>query len=143
MRRSSLKGNAGGAGGLGIRASTMVGSSSSYMLVSNSMDSLDTAVRGMWIDRFIERATARGGNCAEDPCDAGGKFVCRRLLCPPMRTAIVGFWLALTLAACGGETKVYECPMHCVPQGSTTEVTSNEPGKCPVCGMDLVERRRN
>ena len=35
---------------------------------------------------------------------------------------------------------VYECPMHCVPEGATEEYTSNEPGECPVCGMDLVER---
>ena len=59
-----------------------------------------------------------------------------------MRKTIAGLWLALALMACGGENKVYECPMHCVPPGSNTEVTSTEPGsKCPVCGMDLVERR--
>jgi transcription initiation factor IIE alpha subunit len=61
-----------------------------------------------------------------------------------MRKTILGVWLAVVLgavAACGGENKVYECPMHCVPPGSNTEVTANEPGKCPVCGMDLVERR--
>jgi hypothetical protein len=27
----------------------------------------------------------------------------------------------------------YYCPMH-------PEVTSNEPGKCPKCGMDLLEK---
>lgn len=35
---------------------------------------------------------------------------------------------------------VYVCPMHCVPEGQTEEYTSNEPGACPVCGMDLVEK---
>ena len=30
---------------------------------------------------------------------------------------------------------VYSCPMH-------PEVTSSEPGKCPKCGMALVERRK-
>jgi Heavy metal binding domain len=30
--------------------------------------------------------------------------------------------------------KVYTCPMH-------PEVISNKPGKCPKCGMDLVEKK--
>jgi hypothetical protein len=30
--------------------------------------------------------------------------------------------------------KVYTCPMH-------PEVISNKPGKCPICGMDLVEKK--
>ena len=30
------------------------------------------------------------------------------------------------------ETQVYYCPMH-------PEVTQDEPGKCPECGMDLVK----
>lgn len=29
------------------------------------------------------------------------------------------------------DEKVYVCPMH-------PEETSDKPGKCPVCGMDLV-----
>ncbi len=29
---------------------------------------------------------------------------------------------------------VYTCPMH-------PEVQENEPGKCPKCGMDLVEKK--
>jgi Cu(I)/Ag(I) efflux system membrane fusion protein len=29
----------------------------------------------------------------------------------------------------------YVCPMH-------PEVTSNDPGKCPICGMDLVQRKQ-
>lgn len=36
--------------------------------------------------------------------------------------------------------KVYECPMHCVPEGESEEYTASEPGSCPVCGMDLEER---
>jgi hypothetical protein len=31
--------------------------------------------------------------------------------------------------------KVYTCPMH-------PEVISNKPGKCPKCGMTLVEKRK-
>jgi Cu(I)/Ag(I) efflux system membrane fusion protein len=30
--------------------------------------------------------------------------------------------------------KVYTCPMH-------PEVISDKPGKCPKCGMDLVEKK--
>lgn len=29
--------------------------------------------------------------------------------------------------------KIYTCPMH-------PEVTSNEPGSCPKCGMDLEKK---
>jgi len=32
--------------------------------------------------------------------------------------------------------KMYTCTMH-------PEVTSDEPGKCPKCGMDLVEKKDN
>lgn len=32
----------------------------------------------------------------------------------------------------GEQVTMYTCPMH-------PEVMSNEPGKCPVCGMNLVE----
>jgi hypothetical protein len=31
------------------------------------------------------------------------------------------------------ESPMYFCPMH-------PEVTSDQPGKCPKCGMDLVKR---
>ena len=62
---------------------------------------------------------------------------------------------ALGLSACGNssnaspgapesapeEQKVYVCPMHCVPEGQTTEYTSTGPGRCPVCNMELQERR--
>jgi transcription initiation factor IIE alpha subunit len=36
----------------------------------------------------------------------------------------------------GKEVKntTYECPMH-------PEVRSDKPGKCPKCGMDLVEKK--
>ncbi|HEX5002995.1 MAG TPA: heavy metal-binding domain-containing protein [Bacteroidia bacterium] len=61
---------------------------------------------------------------------------------------------ALSMSACGGSenkekdasatemteaqvavntTDKYVCPMNCEGSGS------NQPGKCPVCGMDLVE----
>jgi predicted RNA-binding Zn-ribbon protein involved in translation (DUF1610 family) len=33
------------------------------------------------------------------------------------------------------EAAVYACPMH-------PEVTSTAPGKCPKCGMELVQRRK-
>ena len=41
------------------------------------------------------------------------------------------------MAAAAGEeaAEAYVCPMH-------PEVTSKEPGKCPKCGMDLVQRRK-
>ena len=65
---------------------------------------------------------------------------------------LAGLLLAttLTLTACGNEggdnateeteaaeqgpeyTSAYVCPMHCEGSGS------DEPGKCPVCGMDYV-----
>jgi hypothetical protein len=38
-------------------------------------------------------------------------------------------------AAANEEAAVYACPMH-------PEITSNAPGKCPKCGMTLVERRK-
>ncbi len=46
---------------------------------------------------------------------------------------------AASTEAAEAET-VYECPMHCVPEGASEEHTSGAPGTCPVCGMDLVER---
>lgn len=33
------------------------------------------------------------------------------------------------------EVKTYTCPMH-------SEVTSDKPGQCPKCGMDLVEKAK-
>lgn len=36
----------------------------------------------------------------------------------------------------GATEVVYTCPMH-------PEVTSNEPGQCPKCGMDLVKNAKN
>ena len=52
--------------------------------------------------------------------------------------------LTIALSSCNSQDKksgsteqtktekvVYTCPMH-------TEVTSDKPGKCPKCGMDLV-----
>ena len=57
------------------------------------------------------------------------------------------FWILLGLAACkskpvkevhaGHKTAgLYTCPMH--PQ-----VTGDKPGKCPICGMDLVLKETN
>lgn len=34
------------------------------------------------------------------------------------------------------EKKIYTCTMH-------PEVISDKPGKCPKCGMDLVEKKRS
>lgn len=34
----------------------------------------------------------------------------------------------------GSQAKQYTCPMH-------PEVVQDKPGKCPKCGMDLVEKR--
>jgi len=56
--------------------------------------------------------------------------------------------ITFTLAACHSQEKksanteqnsatakiTYTCPMH-------PEVTSDKPGKCPKCGMDLVEKK--
>jgi hypothetical protein len=60
--------------------------------------------------------------------------------------------LSLIIAACGSQDKkntstgqdstksqtttnvIYTCPMH-------PEVTSDKPGKCPKCGMDLVIKK--
>jgi len=44
------------------------------------------------------------------------------------------FFTSKNLTPKAGET-VYECPMKC--EGSL----SKEPGKCPVCGMDLIEKK--
>ena len=33
-----------------------------------------------------------------------------------------------------GEVKTYTCPMH-------PEVKSDKPGKCPKCGMELIEKK--
>jgi len=44
------------------------------------------------------------------------------------------------LTACHGDTEVhtaYMCPMEC--EG---DKTYDHPGKCPICGMDLVEVHR-
>lgn len=55
------------------------------------------------------------------------------------------FATSATIISCGGEkqeqtdkegkeyTSEYVCPMHCEGSGS------EEPGKCPVCGMDYVK----
>ncbi|MDR3706062.1 MAG: heavy metal-binding domain-containing protein [Paludibacteraceae bacterium] len=59
--------------------------------------------------------------------------------------ALAAFLVAGTTACSGGkkaeaktsETKtavIYTCPMH-------PEVQSDKPGKCPKCGMDLVEKK--
>lgn len=51
--------------------------------------------------------------------------------------ATVTFLGAAALIGCGKkaeevtEVTTYTCPMH-------AEVTSDEPGECPTCGMDLV-----
>jgi len=60
------------------------------------------------------------------------------------RLALVGLMLvlSLTLAACDsdhnhdhdhGDNEAWVCPMH-------PEETSDEPGSCDICGMDLVEK---
>ncbi|MCB0662002.1 MAG: hypothetical protein KDC24_04645 [Saprospiraceae bacterium] len=52
--------------------------------------------------------------------------------------------MALSFTACGSETpeteqtgkeytSAYVCPMHCEGSGS------DQPGKCPSCGMDYVK----
>lgn len=35
------------------------------------------------------------------------------------------------------EGTLYECPMHCKLEGQDEPYRQGEPGKCPVCGMDL------
>jgi len=64
-------------------------------------------------------------------------------------TFVILFMMAvsLTFLACGsGDKKIepaeqkvtvkveYTCPMH-------PEIIRNEHGKCPICGMDLVEKK--
>ncbi len=58
-----------------------------------------------------------------------------------LRAAAAALLLALAtgvaLPACHGDTEVhpaYMCPMEC--EG---EKTYDHPGKCPICGMDLVQ----
>ena len=51
----------------------------------------------------------------------GGPAMLRAMSAPPLATSsVVG-------------PVVYTCPMH-------PEIERNEPGTCPMCGMDLVER---
>jgi hypothetical protein len=64
------------------------------------------------------------------------------------------FLLTISLslaAACGSsstpeaptaqsDTRIYECPMHCVKQGETQPYTHVGPADCPVCGMHLEPR---
>jgi Cu(I)/Ag(I) efflux system membrane fusion protein len=52
---------------------------------------------------------------------AGGAVGCRRETTPAGRSA-----------AAAAKAPRYQCPMH--PQ-----ITSDEPGRCPICGMDLVK----
>lgn len=59
-------------------------------------------------------------------------------------TAVVAVTLgltALTVAGCtdsdhGGHTPQYTCPMK-----EHSEVVQDKPGKCPKCGMSLVEKK--
>ena len=37
---------------------------------------------------------------------------------------------------------VYECPMHCKLEGHDEPYTQEEPGKCPVCGMELTPQKK-
>lgn len=55
-------------------------------------------------------------------------------------TGIIALFVLLALASCRSQShseqgEVYTCPMH-------PTVTSEQPGKCPVCGMDLVRSAR-
>lgn len=71
-----------------------------------------------------------------------------------MKSVSLGMLLfgALALGSCGNETSnaggdadktgaeytsSYICPMHCEGSGS------EEPGKCPVCGMDYVKNEEH
>lgn len=55
---------------------------------------------------------------------------------------LISIWMAVAIAGCGntskngkvqGEKVVYTCPMH-------PEIIKDKPGKCPKCGMELVEK---
>lgn len=48
-----------------------------------------------------------------------------------MNTRILWIVLILLTPFVSAQEPVYVCPMH-------SEVTQHEPGKCPICGMDLV-----
>ena len=53
---------------------------------------------------------------------------------------MVGFMaMGLNLTSCSNATEadtVYQCEMH-------PEVTSDKPGKCPKCGMDLAKVKKS
>jgi len=51
----------------------------------------------------------------------------------PARDAIDGQAKAPPTTTAPSEATMYDCPMH-------PEVTSDQPGKCPKCGMDLVKK---
>ena len=48
-----------------------------------------------------------------------------------MNTRILWIVLILLTPFVSAQEPVYVCPMH-------SEVTQHKPGKCPICGMDLV-----
>jgi membrane fusion protein, copper/silver efflux system len=48
----------------------------------------------------------------------------------------IGLFTACEKRAAKEEGVYYTCPMH--PQ-----VKKDEPGKCPICGMDLVKRENS
>ena len=48
-----------------------------------------------------------------------------------MNTRILWIVLIILTPFVSAQEPVYVCPMH-------SEVTQHEPGKCPICGMDLV-----
>jgi hypothetical protein len=53
---------------------------------------------------------------------------------PSVQSRVLGVEHRACMNMVAAQEKVYTCPMH-------PEVTSDKPGKCPKCGMNLVPKK--